>query len=67
VDLSFEYEDHAVGGLALFEEDVAGLGDDFLAMLREPQAIFEWESLERSDALERSRDVLSGRWTGRRG
>jgi len=67
VDLSFEDEDHAVGRLALFEEDVAGLRNDLFAMLRKPETIFERKTLERSDALERSRDVLSGRWTGRRG
>jgi len=67
VDLSFEDEDHAIGRLAFFEENVSRLCHDFFAMLREPEAIFEWESLERSDALERCRNVLSGRWTGRRG
>jgi len=67
VNLPFEDQDHPVGWLAFFEENVSGLRNDFFAMLRKPEAVFEGEPLERRDALKRGRDILSGRGTGRRG
>ena len=67
VNFTFEDEDHAIGGLAFFEEDVAGLRDDLFAMLREPQAIFKRQALQGADTIECSRDGFSGCRTGRRG
>ena len=45
VNLTFEDKDHAIGWLALFEQDVSRLRDDLLAMLREPEAIFKRQAL----------------------
>jgi hypothetical protein len=41
MDLSLEDEDHPVCRSAFLEKNVAGLADNLLAVLREPDAFFE--------------------------
>jgi hypothetical protein len=67
VNFTFKDQNHAIGRLAFFKQDVARLRDDLFAVLGEPEAIFKRESLERADSIESSRDGFSGRGTGRCG
>jgi hypothetical protein len=41
VDLALEDEHHVVGRCAFFKQNVAGIGDDFLTVAGQPQAILE--------------------------
>jgi hypothetical protein len=45
VYFAFKDKDHAIGGLALFKEDVSGLSDNLFAVLREPETVFERQAL----------------------
>jgi hypothetical protein len=45
VNFTLKDEDHSVGWLAFFKQDVAGLRYDFFAVLCKPEAIFKRESL----------------------
>jgi hypothetical protein len=67
VYLAFKDEEHAIRGLALFEEDVSRLRDDLLSVPGEPEAIFKRQTLQRRNAIERSRDGFDWGRTGRRG
>jgi hypothetical protein len=41
MEFALEEEDHVLGGGALFKENIASFGHDFLAMPGEPEAAFE--------------------------
>jgi hypothetical protein len=64
---TLEDEDHAVGGSALFKEDVTGLGDYLFAVAGEPEAVFEGQALQGGNVVDRSGDFFRWSGTGRRG
>ena len=55
-----------LGGRALFKQNVAGIGDDFLAVARQPQAIFRRQVVQDADVDDGGRDLFHRRGSGGR-
>ena len=64
MNLAFEDEDHVLGRSAFLEENVARIGDVFLAVTREPQTIFKRKAVERADVIDGFRDFFKRRGSG---
>jgi hypothetical protein len=58
--ISTEDEDHLLGGSAFLEEDFVGAGNAFLALAGQPEAVFEGQPVERTDAIESAAIASTG-------
>ncbi len=67
MNLAFEDKDHVLGRGAFFKEDIAGVGDELLAVASEPEAVFKGQAMERADAFEGLGDLFGRRGQDGRG
>ena len=58
VDFAFEDEDHVRGLSALFEENIAGVGDELLSVVGEPEAFFQRQVVEWANAQKSVGDLV---------
>jgi len=66
MDLPFEEKHHPLRRSAFFKQHIAGVGHKLLAVPGQPQAVFQRQPVQRTNALQGSRNLFSGRGTGRR-